>query len=40
MDCDAGEAAFSQQLVQLNGPSNALHEDDNLIKVERIKQVV
>jgi hypothetical protein len=40
MNRDTGEATFPQQLVQLNGTSYALYEDDDLVKVQSVEKIV
>lgn len=37
---DAGKAAFPQEFVELDGASDTLDENDNLIEVEGVEEVV
>ena len=40
MNCNAGEVALAQQLVQLVGTYGALDEDDHLVELEAVQQLV
>lgn len=40
MDCNTWEIAFSKKFVQLGGSKSALDEDDDLVKLQRVKKVV
>jgi hypothetical protein len=40
VDCDRGEIALAQELVQLGGSDRALHEDDDLVELELVEQLV
>ena len=40
VDADGGEVALREQPVQLRGPRDLAHEDDDLVEVQRVQQVV
>ena len=40
MNCNAGEIAFAEQLVELSRTKCALDKDDNLVELKTVKQVV
>lgn len=40
VNCDTGEVALAQQLVQLVGTLSALDEDDNLVELEVVQKLI
>lgn len=40
VNCDTGEVALAQQLVQLVGTLGALDEDDNLVELEVVQKLI